>query len=70
MTEQNNTDSLSRRNWIVMLIGVFVFFLGLVLMIFVGRNHHGLIGFLAPFSLVSGLVLCVVGMVLPSGGSR
>jgi drug/metabolite transporter (DMT)-like permease len=60
---------MGRRNWLVTIAGVFVFFLGFVLMAFVGKNHHGLLGFLAPFSLVSGLVLCVVGMVLPAGAS-
>ena len=70
MIGQNNADSMKRRNWVVTLSGVVVFFIGLLLMVFVGTNHHGLLGFLSPFSLISGLVLCVIGMVLPAGEAR
>jgi hypothetical protein len=55
---------MGRRNWTVTILGVFIFFLGLIFMIFVGRNHHGVLAFLAPFSLIAGFVLCVLGMTI------
>jgi hypothetical protein len=63
-------NSMKRRNWIVTLSGVGVFFLGLLLMVFVGKNHHGVLGFLAPFSLIAGLIMCVVGTLLPADTSK
>ena len=75
LVHERNDDienAMGRRNWSVVLPGVFVFFLGLLLMIFVDRNHHGVLGFLAPFSLITGLALCVIGMTiksLPPGAS-
>lgn len=62
-------NGMKRRNWMVTLAGVGVFFLGLLLMVFVGKNHHGVLGFLAPFSLIAGLVLCIAGMLLPADKS-
>jgi len=67
LAEQKDTEYAMRgRNWAVTLAGVFIFFLGFVLMVFVGRDYHGAIGFFAPFSLIAGLVLSVVGMLLPA----
>jgi len=63
-------NSMERRNWIVVIAGVGVFFLGLLIMVFVGKNHHGVLGFFAPFSLIAGLILCVIGTLLPADTSK
>jgi uncharacterized membrane protein HdeD (DUF308 family) len=66
MADQADETAMGRRNWILVLSGLTLFVLGMIVMVMVGKNHHGITGFLAPFFLVAGLVVCAAGMILPS----
>lgn len=43
--------------------GIFIYILGFILLFFVGLNFTGFFSFLAPFSIVLGIVLISVGLI-------
>ncbi len=65
MADEQDRTAMSRRNWLLVFAGLALFVLGMTVMVLVGKNHHGFSGFLAPFFLVAGLVVCAVGMLVP-----
>lgn len=65
MANEQDRTAMGRRNWLVVFSGLVLFVLGMTVMVLVGKNHHGFFGFLAPFLLVVGLVVCTVGMLVP-----
>lgn len=65
MSETVDKAAMGKRNWIYALSGLVMFACGMAVMAAVGHDHHGFIGFLAPFLLIAGLVVTAVGMLLP-----
>ena len=61
---------MERSNWTAVLAGLCCFVLGFVFLAIVGENYHGLIGFLAPFFLIGGLVVIAAGLIYPSNKDR
>ena len=43
--------------------GIFIYALGFVFLAFVGQNYTGFFSFIAPFSIVTGIILISVGLI-------
>lgn len=43
--------------------GILIYFLGFVFLSMVGQNYTGFMSFLAPFSIVLGIILISVGLL-------
>ncbi|MBN1898718.1 MAG: hypothetical protein JW827_08075 [Spirochaetes bacterium] len=43
--------------------GVAVYFLGFLFLGMIGQNYTGFMSFLAPFSIISGIILISVGLI-------
>lgn len=64
MNDMNKTGHMSRKNWVITLSGIAVFFFGLFVMSLVGKDYHGFKGFLAPFLLIFGLLITSLGLIV------
>lgn len=42
--------------------GVFTYLLGFILLFFVGQDYTGFFSFLAPFSIIAGVVVISIGL--------
>ncbi|MBU1077339.1 MAG: hypothetical protein KKH98_08600 [Spirochaetes bacterium] len=43
--------------------GILIYFFGFISLFFVGQNYTGLFSFIAPFSIVSGIILISIGLI-------
>ena len=63
---------MHRFNWVLVLSGLALFFLGFAALAAVGKEYHGFKGFLAPAMLVAGLFVIALGFIVHKhpGGSK
>ncbi len=59
----NNQDKLSKKNIIILVIGLIIFALSFLLIALVGKNPEGILGFLAPFTMLIGIITIVTGFL-------
>lgn len=59
----NNRDKISKKNGIILAIGLIIFALSFLFIFMVGKNPEGFMGFLAPFTMLVGIILIVIGFL-------
>lgn len=53
---------MKRNNWIMLLVGIGILFLGLILVTFVGANYHGILPLIASALLLIGVITIFWGL--------
>ena len=48
----NNSDKISKKNGIILAIGLIIFALSFLFIFMVGKSPEGFMGFLAPFTIL------------------
>ena len=56
----NNHDKLSKQNLIILIIGLVIFAISFLFTAMVGQHPEGFMGFLAPFTMLSGIIVIVI----------
>ena len=59
----NNSDKISKKNGIILAIGLIIFALRFLFIFMVGKSPEGFMGFLAPFTMLVGIILIVIGFL-------
>ena len=59
----NNQDKFSKKNIIILLVGLIIFAFSFLLIALVGKNPEGILGFLAPFTMLIGIITIVTGFL-------
>ena len=62
----NNHDKLSKQNLIILIIGLLIFALSFLFIVMVGQHPEGFMGFLAPFTMLIGIIVIVAGFMYKS----
>lgn len=62
----NNHDKLSKQNLIILIIGLLIFALSFLFIAMVGQHPEGFMGFLAPFTMLIGIIVIVAGFMYKS----
>ena len=62
----NNHDKLSKQNIIILIIGLAIFALSVLFIAMVGQHPEGFMGFLAPFTMLIGIIVIVTGFLYKS----
>ena len=62
----NNHDKLSKQNLIILIIGLLIFALSFLFIALVGQHPEGFMGFLAPFTMLVGIIVIVTGFLYKS----
>ena len=57
-------DDFSQFNWMIIGGGLVIYLIGFLLIKMVGQTPESWIGFLAPFTIILGLFLVIVGMLV------
>lgn len=70
MASMDKSGDMERLNWLTVFAGLLLFFSGFFILSFVGRDYHGFLGFLAPFVLISGLVLIGLGLLIKKSDKK
>ena len=59
----NNYDKFSKKNIIILIVGLFIFFISFLFIALVGNNPEGFMGFVAPFTMLVGIIIIVIGFL-------
>ena len=59
----NNHDKLSKQNLIILLIGLALFAISFLFIYLVGEHPEGFMGFLAPFTMLVGIITITFGFL-------
>lgn len=59
----NNHDKISKKNAIILAIGLAIFAISFLFIYMVGDSPEGFIGFLAPFTMLVGIIVLVIGFL-------
>ncbi|WP_295163504.1 hypothetical protein [uncultured Brachyspira sp.] len=62
----NNHDKLSRQNLIILIIGLLLFALSFLFTAMIGQHPEGFLGFLAPFTMLAGIITIAAGFLYKS----
>lgn len=62
----NNHDKLTKQNLIILIIGLLIFALSFLFIALVGQHPEGFMGFLAPFTMLVGIIVIVTGFLYKS----
>lgn len=62
----NNYDKISKKNKIILAIGLVIFAISFLFIYMVGEHPEGFMGFLAPFTMLAGIIVIVVGFLYKS----
>jgi len=62
----NNHDKINKKNAIILVTGLSIFALSFLFISMVGDNPEGFMGFLAPFTMLIGVIVIVVGFLYKS----
>ena len=62
----NNHDKLSKQNIIILIIGLAIFALSFLFIAMVGQHPEGFMGFLAPSTMLIGIIVIVTGFLYKS----
>lgn len=62
----NNYDKISKKNKIILAIGLFIFAISFLFIYMVGEHPEGFMGFLAPFTMLAGIIVIVIGFLYKS----
>ncbi|MBI4976996.1 MAG: hypothetical protein HZC28_05905 [Spirochaetes bacterium] len=58
------TDKMSAKNWFIFIPGAMIFILGFVLLSFVGHNPEGILGLIAPVTILAGIIITTAGLLV------
>ena len=59
----NNHDKISKNNAFIIAIGLIIFALSFIFIYMVGDSPEGFMGFLAPFTMLIGIIVLVIGFL-------
>lgn len=59
----NINDKLNKRSITLFIIGIVLFLLSFLLIYFIGQNPEGIIGFLAPITMLISIIVIVYGLL-------
>lgn len=59
----NNHDKISKKNAIILAIGFAIFAISFLFIYMVGDSPEGFMGFLAPFTMLVGIIVLVIGFL-------
>ncbi len=59
----NNHDKISKKNAIILAIGLAIFAISFLFIYMVGNSPEGFMGFLAPFTMLVGIIVLVIGFL-------
>lgn len=59
----NNHDKISKKNAIILAIGFTIFAISFLFIYMVGDSPEGFMGFLAPFTMLVGIIVLVIGFL-------
>ena len=59
----NNHDKISKNNAFIIAIGLIIFALSFLFIYMVGDAPEGFMGFLAPFTMLIGIIVLVIGFL-------
>lgn len=59
----NNHDKISKNNAFIIAIGLIIFALSFLFIYMVGDRPEGFMGFLAPFTMLIGIIVLVIGFL-------
>ena len=59
----NNNDRISKKNAIILAIGLITFAVSFLFIYMVGDTPEGFMGFLAPFTMLIGIIVLVIGFL-------
>lgn len=59
----NNKDKISKKNALILAIGLIIFAVSFLFIYFVGDAPEGFMGFLAPFTMLIGIIVLVIGFL-------
>ena len=59
----NNNDRISKKNAIILAIGLIIFAVSFIFIYMVGDAPEGFMGFLAPFTMLIGIIILVIGFL-------
>lgn len=62
----NNYDKISKKNKIILAIGLVIFAISFLFIYMVGEHPEGFMGFLAPFTMLAGIIVIVIGFLYKS----
>ena len=62
----NNHDKFSKQNLIILTVGLVIFAISFIFIAMVGQNPEGFMGFLAPFTMLVGIITIVAGFLYKS----
>ena len=59
----NNNDKISKKNGVILAIGLIIFAVSFLFIYLVGDKPEGFMGFLAPFTMLIGIIVLVIGFL-------
>ncbi len=59
----NNHDKISKKNSLILAIGLVIFAVSFLFIYMVGDSPEGFMGFLAPFTMLVGIIVLVIGFL-------
>lgn len=59
----NNHDKISKKNAIILAMGLAIFAISFIFIYMVGDSPEGFMGFLAPFTMLVGIIVLVIGFL-------
>jgi multisubunit Na+/H+ antiporter MnhB subunit len=63
--QAGRAPELGRRNGLIVGIGIALYLIGFLVLDAVRENHEGFLAFLAPFTILAGMIAVVVGLLAP-----
>lgn len=60
----NINDKITKKNALVLSVGLILFALSFVLIALVGQNPEGFMGFIAPFTMLIGIIVTAAGFLI------
>lgn len=59
----NNHDRISKKNGFILAIGLVIFAISFLFIYMVGDSPEGFMGFLAPFTMLIGIIVLIIGFL-------
>ncbi len=65
-----NKSLMNKLNWLFVISGIIVTYIGFYLTSFITTNYDGLYAFISVFTIVSGLILVILGLSINFGQKK